>query len=139
MLHCTKTCTFSIQHKCQINGQFFKRVTKIFVLLNMFGKWNRKKCKHFLSIYYRNSASKCCCISVDIPIALRVLQYVSYRMTAVSSQPYFRGKVWFNQILTRCHATAIIRQANYIDCTKWYDGSWNSLKAKTCTVNVLKF
>ena len=42
------------------------------------GKWDSKKCKHFLSIYYRNSASKVWCISVDIS------WYVSYRIACIA-------------------------------------------------------
>ena len=36
MLHYTKTCKFSIQHKCQINGQFSKKSDKIICLIEWF-------------------------------------------------------------------------------------------------------
>ena len=74
--------------------------------------------------------------SFVVGLVLNVMLRLS---TKILNRGPFRGKVWFNQILTRYPATAIIRQSNYIDCTKWYDGSWNSLKASMCTVHVLKF
>ena len=65
MLHYTKTCKFRIQDKCQINGQFSKKSDKNICFIEWFAN-GIEKSANFLSRYYRNSASKCCYIGVDI-------------------------------------------------------------------------
>ena len=79
MLHCTKACKFSIQHKCQINSQFSKKSDKIICLIEWFANGIAKSA-NFLSAAVSESIYR-----DTYYIALHVLPYVSYRMTAISS------------------------------------------------------
>ena len=50
MLHYTKTCKFSMQHKCQFNGQFSKKSDRNICLIDSFANGIEKKCKLFINI-----------------------------------------------------------------------------------------
>ena len=92
MLHYTKTCKLSIQHNCQIKGQFLKKSNKTFFLLKDL-QMEKKKVQTFYQ-YTTGIVLLSVAVSVSIyrdtyRIVLHVSRYVSYWLTVVSDRQVY--------------------------------------------------